>query len=85
LNGEDLYRSNESRDVVTTGGTRAKINCKKAQAVTGKAWEVNMADPGDLRYMATMAGTTLENDTRQALKMQTSRRRNQRWIALERC
>jgi ribonuclease HI len=57
---------------------------KEAQLVVGKAWEVNAKDQDDLRYTATMAGTTLEIDTRQALKMQTTRRWHQTWRSLKR-
>ncbi|KAF9080091.1 hypothetical protein BGX23_002653, partial [Mortierella sp. AD031] len=57
---------------------------KEAQAVVGKAWEVKAEDQDDLRYIAKMAGTTLEIDTRQALKMQTTRRWHQTWRSLKR-
>ncbi|KAK3836656.1 MAG: hypothetical protein JOS17DRAFT_734820 [Linnemannia elongata] len=57
---------------------------KEAHSAVGKAWEVNAEDQDDLRYTATMAGTTLEIDTRQALKMQTTRRWHQAWRSLKR-
>ena len=57
---------------------------KEAQSVVGKAWEVNAEEQDGLRYTATMAGTTLEIDTRQALKMQTTRRWHQAWGSLKR-
>ncbi|OAQ28675.1 hypothetical protein K457DRAFT_1832896 [Linnemannia elongata AG-77] len=57
---------------------------KEAQAVVGKEWKVRAEDQDDLRYTAKMAGTTLEIDTRQALKMQTTRRWHQTWRSLKR-
>ncbi|KAH7036152.1 hypothetical protein BKA57DRAFT_521286 [Linnemannia elongata] len=57
---------------------------KEAQAVVGKEWEVRAEDQDDLRYTAKMAGTTLEIDTRQALKMQTTRWWHQTWRSLKR-
>ncbi|KAK3830074.1 MAG: hypothetical protein JOS17DRAFT_830523 [Linnemannia elongata] len=54
---------------------------KEAHSAVGKAWEVNAEDQDDLRYTATMAGTI---DTRQALKMQTTRRWHQAWRSLKR-
>ncbi|OAQ22724.1 hypothetical protein K457DRAFT_1911505 [Linnemannia elongata AG-77] len=47
---------------------------KEAQEVVGKEWEARAEEQDDLRYTAKMAGTTLEIDTRQTLKMQTTRR-----------
>lgn len=47
---------------------------KETQSAVGKAWEVKVEGQNDLRYTATMAGTILEIDIRQALKMQTTRR-----------
>jgi ribonuclease HI len=63
---------------------KADVEAKEAQTQRGEAWQVDMAAQDDIRYAVTMAGVTLERDTRHVLKMQTTRRWHQEWRALKR-
>ena len=63
---------------------RADVEAKDAHSHTGTEWQVDVADQDDIKYSATMAGTRLDYDTRHVLKMQTTRRWHQEWMALKR-
>jgi len=63
---------------------KADLAAKEAQSQAGTAWQVDRAAQDDIKYSVTMAGVTLDQDTRHVLKMQTTRRWHQDWRALKR-
>ena len=67
-----------------TWNEKADTAAKAAQSQAGTAWEVDTTAQDEIKYMVTMAGTTLDQDTRHVLKMQTTRRWHQEWRALKR-
>ncbi|KAK3823833.1 MAG: hypothetical protein J3R72DRAFT_528907 [Linnemannia gamsii] len=62
---------------------KADLAVKEAQSKVGTAWQIDRSDQDDIKYSATMAGETLDQDTRHVLKMQTTRRWHQEWRALK--
>ncbi|KAF9919207.1 hypothetical protein FBU30_011120 [Linnemannia zychae] len=63
---------------------RADKAAKEHQRATTQAWKVDERAQTEIRYTVQMDNTTLEGDTRQALKQQTTRRWHQKWRALKR-
>ncbi|KAF9120152.1 hypothetical protein BG015_006134, partial [Linnemannia schmuckeri] len=57
---------------------------KEAQSQTEQVWEFDRSAQDDIKYLVTMAGKTLDQDTRHVLKMQTTRRWHPEWRALKR-
>ncbi|KAF9973060.1 hypothetical protein BGZ75_001281 [Mortierella antarctica] len=63
---------------------RADVEAKAAQRDPGTAWTVDITAQEEARYAVQLRGITLECDTRNVLKMQTTRRWHQRWRAQKR-
>ncbi|KAF9147181.1 hypothetical protein BG015_011218, partial [Linnemannia schmuckeri] len=56
---------------------KADLAAKEAQSQNGQAWQIDRSAQDDIKYSVTMAGETLDQDTRHVLKMQTTRRWHQ--------